>query len=102
MRLVTIPPAPYSPINAVDFTSASSTPPYAILSHTWESDEVTLQELLAPTLTTHNKGGFIKIQQACSLAQSRDSLQHAWVDTCCIDKKSSAELAEAINSMFAW
>lgn len=25
-----------------------------------------------------------------------------WVDTCCIDKSSSAELSEAINSMFAW
>lgn len=25
-----------------------------------------------------------------------------WVDTCCIDKTSSAELSEAINSMFSW
>ena len=25
-----------------------------------------------------------------------------WVDTCCIDKRSSAELSEAINSMFRW
>ena len=24
------------------------------------------------------------------------------IDTCCIDKKSSAELSEAINSMFQW
>jgi hypothetical protein len=29
-------------------------------------------------------------------------LKYAWVDTCCIDKKSSAELQEAINSMFRW
>ncbi len=27
---------------------------------------------------------------------------HMWIDTCCIDKPSSAELSEAINSMFAW
>lgn len=27
---------------------------------------------------------------------------HIWVDTCCIDKSSSSELSEAINSMFAW
>ncbi|KAK4554900.1 hypothetical protein LTR86_008048 [Recurvomyces mirabilis] len=25
-----------------------------------------------------------------------------WIDTCCIDKKSSAELSEAINSMWQW
>jgi hypothetical protein len=25
-----------------------------------------------------------------------------WIDTCCIDKSSSAELSEAINSMFKW
>lgn len=25
-----------------------------------------------------------------------------WIDTCCIDKSSSAELSEAINSMFRW
>lgn len=27
---------------------------------------------------------------------------YVWVDTCCIDKKSSAELNEAINSMYKW
>jgi hypothetical protein len=25
-----------------------------------------------------------------------------WIDTCCIDKSSSAELSEAINSMYSW
>ncbi|KAI6128730.1 hypothetical protein EDD16DRAFT_1547849 [Pisolithus croceorrhizus] len=25
-----------------------------------------------------------------------------WIDTCCIDKRSSAELSEAINSMYRW
>ncbi|KAK5126115.1 hypothetical protein LTR85_011470 [Meristemomyces frigidus] len=30
------------------------------------------------------------------------SIRFAWIDTCCIDKESSAELSEAINSMFAW
>lgn len=28
--------------------------------------------------------------------------EYVWIDTCCIDKTSSAELSEAINSMFAW
>ena len=27
---------------------------------------------------------------------------YVWVDTCCINKESSAELSEAINSMFKW
>lgn len=25
-----------------------------------------------------------------------------WIDTCCINKDSAAELSEAINSMFRW
>lgn len=31
-----------------------------------------------------------------------DDIPYVWVDTCCIDKSSSAELSEAINSMFRW
>jgi hypothetical protein len=27
---------------------------------------------------------------------------YVWIDTCCIDKSSSAELQEAVNSMFKW
>jgi hypothetical protein len=27
---------------------------------------------------------------------------YIWIDTCCIDKSSSAELSEAINSMYRW
>jgi hypothetical protein len=29
-------------------------------------------------------------------------IDYAWIDTCCIDKTCSAELNEAINSMFKW
>lgn len=32
----------------------------------------------------------------------QDGFQYVWIDTCCIDKSSSAELSEAINSMFRW
>ncbi|KAI5460550.1 hypothetical protein BGZ63DRAFT_340141, partial [Mariannaea sp. PMI_226] len=28
--------------------------------------------------------------------------EYIWIDTCCIDKTSSAELSEAINSMYKW
>lgn len=33
---------------------------------------------------------------------SQAGLSYAWIDTCCIDKSSSAELTEAINSMYQW
>ncbi|KAI0108157.1 HET-domain-containing protein [Daldinia grandis] len=55
------------------FPSRTSIPPYAILSHTWDEEEAV-----------------------------KDGLDWVWVDTCCIDKTSSAELSESINSMFRW
>ena len=47
------------------------------------------------------KKGFLKIIHACEQAE-RDNLDYLWCDTNCIDKTSSAELSEAINSMFSW
>lgn len=76
-------------------------PRYAILSHTWGSDheEVTLKDLAEGTGIS--KPGYEKIR-FCMKQVASDSLQYFWVDTCCIDKSSSAELSEAINSMFRW
>lgn len=31
-----------------------------------------------------------------------DGMGYIWIDTRCIDKSSSAELSEAIKSMFKW
>ena len=75
-------------------------PPYAILSHTWGDDEVDFQDF-QDERTARLKAGWIKIKMTC-LNALRDGLGYAWVDTCCIDKSSSAELSEAINSMFFW
>jgi hypothetical protein len=74
---------------------------YAILSHTWEEDieEVTFRDLIDGT--GKSKAGYCKIR-FCGEQASRDGLQYFWVDTCCIDKSNSTELAEAINSMFRW
>lgn len=47
------------------------------------------------------KKGFQKIEYCCQQAAS-DGLEWVWIDTCCIDKASSAELTESINSMFRW
>jgi tetratricopeptide (TPR) repeat protein len=76
-------------------------PPYAILSHTWGEDheEVSFKDLIESKGT--EKTGYKKLQ-FCGTQAARDSLEFFWIDTCCIDKSSSAELTEAINSMFRW
>jgi len=76
-------------------------PSYAILSHTWEADdqEVIFKDLADGTGTS--KTGYRKIR-FCGEQARRDGVQYFWVDSCCIDKSSSAELTEAINSMFRW
>jgi hypothetical protein len=47
------------------------------------------------------KQGYRKLVGACQFAFS-GGLEYIWIDTCCTDKKSSAELSEAIKSMFSW
>ncbi|KAI3319183.1 heterokaryon incompatibility protein-domain-containing protein [Xylariaceae sp. AK1471] len=82
--------------------SSSSVPRYAILSHTWGKEEVTFRDMSSElTAALIEKEGYIKITQTCRLAL-KDNLEYAWIDTCCIDKSSSAELSESINSMFKW
>lgn len=79
-----------------------ATEPYAILSHTWgaEEDEVVYADILEgkarSRLTYETKVAF-----TCRLAIA-DGYKYVWIDACCIDKSSSAELSEAINSMFQW
>jgi hypothetical protein len=78
-----------------------STPPYAILSHTWDADaeEVTFADLV-------NGDGWAKRRYKkihfCGQQARQDGLQYFWVDTCCIDKTDKAELSHAIRSMFRW
>lgn len=76
-------------------------PPYAILSHTWgaDEDEVTFGDVIeAKNL---HKPGYEKLY-FCAKQAAEDGFRFFWVDTCCIDKSSSAELSESINSMFKW
>jgi hypothetical protein len=76
-------------------------PRYAILSHTWGADgnEVTFKDLMKGT--GKNKDGYKKLE-FCRNQAANDGAQYFWVDTCCIDKSSSTELSEAINSMYHW
>ncbi|CAK1360038.1 Vegetative incompatibility protein HET-E-1 [Cercospora beticola] len=77
---------------------------YGILSHTWlrrsagEGEEVSFADM-ADLAVAKQKAGWRKLEFAMKQAAS-DGLQNVWVDTCCINKESSAEMAEAINSMF--
>ncbi|KAF4625422.1 hypothetical protein G7Y89_g12747 [Cudoniella acicularis] len=104
-------------------------PRYTILSHTWGKEEISFQEytwlraqekewaedsddldemtskrrrrLQDKVQALRSRAGFQKIEKFVQLA-AQGSHPYVWVDTCCIDKSSSAELSEAINSMFAW
>jgi ankyrin repeat protein len=79
----------------------SKIPPYAILSHTWghSDEETTYQDMLDGT--GKEKRGYCKVT-FCKEQAARDGFRYFWIDTCCIDKSSSAELSEAITSMFRW
>lgn len=74
---------------------------YAILSHTWLRDD---QEVHFEDIG-HRKAkwrhGHEKLDFACMQA-AQDGHPYLWMDTCCIDKSNSVELAEAINSMYQW
>lgn len=84
--------------------------PYAILSHCWGApkEEVQFKEmegLARMDAATRGKilqrSGYQKILGSCIQAR-KDQLDWLWVDSCCINKESSSELSEAINSMFRW
>jgi hypothetical protein len=75
----------------------STRPIYAALSHTWGDEEVSFQDWDRPD--RDKMKGFRKILGCCEQAR-KDGIEWVWVDTCCIDKRNSAELSEAINSMF--
>lgn len=92
-------------------------PKYSILSHTWGSDEISYLDFLLLTSNASSTSaglvqmllrsprkdsqGFRKVEAACKFAQSR-GFEWIWIDSVCIDKSSSAELSEAINSMWRW
>ncbi|KAF5585259.1 het-domain protein [Fusarium subglutinans] len=86
-------------------------PKYAILSHRWEGEEPSYSDM--KTRVTHRDADVLgagplwternyrKIYQF-GLMASQAGYEYIWVDTCCIDKSSSTELQESINSMCRW
>ncbi|KAI0708193.1 heterokaryon incompatibility protein-domain-containing protein [Cerioporus squamosus] len=80
---------------------------YAALSHVWGMEEESFQDVRGIQETCAEDGtnprDFVceKIRRCCELAE-RHGYKWVWIDTCCIDKTSSAELSEACNSMFRY
>lgn len=118
-------------LRAMDFAFkefiGKNIPNYAIISHRWSDDEeVSYQDFIERSEEVVQGRcpcyGWTKIAKAAELTL-QFNLEWFWIDTCrrlptlrfwdtpqgadfvfpgCIDKKSSAELSEAINSMFKW
>lgn len=77
-------------------------PPDATLSHRWGLDEILFQEMLnGVTENQKHSNGYRKVLAFCETARAN---RLAWgrVDTYTIDKSSSSELSEVINSMYSW
>ncbi|OJT06668.1 Vegetative incompatibility protein HET-E-1, partial [Trametes pubescens] len=89
-------------LRIVHFPNPDTRPPYAILSHVWQGDEASYQDIHA--LRAHPdplSAGPEKVRRFCAFARA-EGFEWAWLDACCIDKTSSSELSEALNSMFRW
>ncbi|KAK7455302.1 hypothetical protein VKT23_011175 [Stygiomarasmius scandens] len=78
----------------------SDIPKYAILSHTWDKEEITFQDI-ENLEVAKRQTGWAKVESACAYAR-KYKFQWIWIDSCCINKESSAELSEAINSMYQY
>ncbi|KAF7548012.1 hypothetical protein G7Z17_g7343 [Cylindrodendrum hubeiense] len=77
-------------------------PRYAILSHTWGDEEIIFDDVQnRPARSWRKKPSFSKLEGFCNKAH-QNGYEYVWIDTCCINQSSSAELSEAINSMFQW
>jgi hypothetical protein len=97
--------AKYGRLSRTDDLFDDKIPPYAILSHTWEGQEVAYKDFQnykdIREVDAKLKGGYEKIF-FCAAQAKRDGLDYFWIDTCCINKENNTELSEAINSMFRW
>ncbi|THU76260.1 hypothetical protein K435DRAFT_611303, partial [Dendrothele bispora CBS 962.96] len=83
--------------------AAAEPPTYAILSHTWEQDEVTFQDI-RDCQNLQDKAGWSKVWHACEYVR-RYKFEWIWMDTCCTSANyllCSAELSEELNSMYKY
>lgn len=80
---------------------------YAVLSHRWMEPEILCHQVgryaqeLRNTRGRHHVPQLDKILGACITARQK-GISWMWIDSCCINKRESSELAESINSMYKW
>ncbi|KAG2368632.1 WD40-repeat-containing domain protein [Suillus spraguei] len=73
-----------------------------LLSHRWEETEAVLSDIQDKVVyELKGLGGIAKLQSFCKVACDA-GYGWAWMDTCCIDKRSNTEVQESVNSMFVW
>ncbi|KAG2367935.1 hypothetical protein BDR07DRAFT_1478513 [Suillus spraguei] len=73
-----------------------------LLSHRWKETEALLHDIQDKVVyELSGFGGIAKLQSFCKIVRDT-GYRWAWMDTCCIDKKSNTELQESDNSMFVW
>lgn len=65
-------------------------PPYAILSHTWGNDEITLQDFLQGECEGKEKG-FAKVHHSFHVA-AQAGFNYIWIDRCCIRDVTQATM----------
>lgn len=83
-----------------DFTT-KAIPPYVIASHRWCDEETTFRDV--QERRNVETDGYKKVEGFAEYVRNNvASTDWLWIDTCCIDKTSSKELDDAINSMFDW
>ena len=131
MRVLDTVTGRFSRIDPVPKDSQSKPFKYAIISHTWAPEGEQsykqlrdIQKRLAPSgsdlddefitvplpdptpndrasnvLNDHKVSS--KLREACRVART-NGYRYLWADWCCIDKSSSSELSESINSMYQW
>ena len=87
-------------------TPRSPSPPLPRPSHSSSSSQDDNSSILSrpsspQSIWGSDSGLSDKVRGACEAAR-KDGFRYIWIDSCCIDKTSSSELSESINSMFAW
>ncbi|KAK3388015.1 heterokaryon incompatibility protein-domain-containing protein [Podospora didyma] len=81
-------------------TGTPNVPDYAILSHVWGSNEFLYSDIFKDEVSVPREKG-VKVNRAAQFAREHGDT-HLWIDTCCIDKSSSAEVSDTLNSMSDW
>ncbi|KAF8546087.1 hypothetical protein OG21DRAFT_1473262 [Imleria badia] len=76
----------------------------AVFSHRWGSREPAFRDMSSKIYGSRpcpTGPGYEKLLRFCEKAKEY-GCKYVWSDTCCINKESSAELEEAIHSMYRW